>query len=190
VPRFMFVSGPFHDKMLGKVPFRADAVAEMVMQFLGEHDKWEAAQRAVLEGHVTLEWEAQVYDLPTPQQLEEWTDDLHVAPIGPWYDSDPRRAEKRAAASRLQRMLRHQTGTQLTIIALSHMYRTAEPEEGQALRTCIALAMCMWLNFQEHGQQARRQEESSRLDLSTLIRRGGSRVESAGQSELRERPSR
>jgi hypothetical protein len=35
VPRFMFVSGPFHDKMLGKVPFRADAVAEMVMQFLG-----------------------------------------------------------------------------------------------------------------------------------------------------------
>jgi hypothetical protein len=60
------------------------------MQFLGEHDKWEAAQLAVLEGHVTLEWEGQVYDLPTPHQLGEWTDDLHVAPIGPWYDSDPR----------------------------------------------------------------------------------------------------
>jgi hypothetical protein len=112
-PRFMFVSGDFHDRMLGKVPFRADAVVETVMQFLGEHDKWEAAQLAVVEGHVTLEWEGQVYDLPTPQQLGEWTDDLHVAPIGPWYDSDPRRVAKRAAAGRLQRMLRHQTGTQL-----------------------------------------------------------------------------
>jgi hypothetical protein len=48
------------------VPFRADAVAETVMQFLGEHDKWEAAQIAVVEGHVTLEWEGQVYELPTP----------------------------------------------------------------------------------------------------------------------------
>jgi hypothetical protein len=189
-PRFMFVSGSFHDRMLGKVPFRTDAVVETVMQFLGEHDKWEAAQLAVLEGHVTLEWEGQVYDLPTPQQLAEWTDDLHVAPIGPWYDSDPRRVAKRTAAGRLQRMLRHQTGTQLAIITLSHMYRTADPEARQTLRTCIALAMCLWLNFQEHMQQARRQEESSRVDLSALVRQKGSRVESAGQSELRERPSR
>jgi hypothetical protein len=189
MPRFMFVSGDFHDRMLGKVPFRADAVAETVMQFLGEHDKWEAAQIAVVGGHVTLEWEGQVYELPTPQQLGEWTDDLHVAPIGPWYDSDPRRVAKRAAAGRLQRMLRHQTGTQLVLITLSHMCREADPEERQTLRTCIALAMCMWLNFLEHEQQARRQEESSRISLSALVRQRRSGVGSASQSELRERPS-
>jgi hypothetical protein len=189
MPRFMFVSGDFHDRMLGKVPFRADAVAETVMQFLGEHDKWEAAQIAVLEGHVTLEWEGQVFELPTPQQLGEWTDDLHVAPIGPWYDSDPRRVAKRAAAGRLQRMLKHQTGTQMVLITLSQMCKEAGPEERQTLRTCIALAMCMWLNFLEHEQQTRRQEESSRVSLSALVRQRRSGVGSASQSELRERPS-
>jgi hypothetical protein len=189
MPRFMFVSGDFHDRMLGKVPFRADAVAETVMQFLGEHDKWEAAQIAVLEGHVTLEWEGQTFELPTPQQLGEWTDDLHVAPIGPWYDSDPRRVAKRAAAGRLQRMLKHQTGTQMVLITLSQMCGEAGPEERQTLRTCIALAMCMWLNFLEHEQQVRRQEESSRVSLSALVRQRRSGVGSASQSELRERPS-